>query len=479
MDRDRLKTYIIIFLIFLSIFQLGVLWGNQSHGLPFKFISAWFGIFNNNPNGDVDDSDIIDYYFRPFRISVSDGRGRHWQMPAAGGSYDELWDDAKYYLDSALRVKPHLVDSADGWGSVVLKRSFKFDFKSDLPAELIGWFFSIRELPPNGPVSVQKFVIGPFDADTGCRVTILGGGMIYSYLVPYKKGRMDGDLFDLMIEEFEKSGDDKYKAFSVVNELNPGSFPFKIQPDILCAIKGSKYMDFNTLDYSVPDSIGGSLEEVAEDLLGGGKESLDRSVDVDDNMVFTGIDNSYRLYKDGYLEYRYVPGAAGAEPGNIGDAFVNAARFVMRVRQSFIPSASIYLSGVQKTDEKYKFTFDYMEGGLPVLTEYKPAGAGGMQLNNAIYAESNSKRLLKCNWVMRDIYLNRDAGAYNVNFEDLLGNMKKKYEALDIKLLDIQDMFASYLLDSATGKKLRPVWVIEDSGNKRYFVPLAAKPAGK
>ncbi len=479
MDRDRLKTYIILILIILSIFQVGILWGNQSHGLPFDFISAWFGIFNDNPNGDVDDTDIIDYYFRPFRISVSDGRGRHWQMPADDGNYDQLWDDARYYMDNALRAKPYLVESADGWVDVVLRRSFKFDFKSGLPADLIGWFLGIRELPPNGPVSVQKFVIGPFDAEAGCRVTILGGGMIYKYLVPYKEGRMDANLFDLMVEGFEKSEDDRDKAFSVVNELNPGSFFFKIQPDILCMIKDTKYMDFNTLDYSVPGRMGGSLEEVAEDLLGGGKDSLDRSVDVDDNMVFTGLDNSYRLYKDGYLEYRYVPGAAGAEPGNIGDAFVNAARFVMRVRQSFIPSASIYLSGVEKTFEKYKFTFDYMEGGLPVLTEYRSARAGGVQLNNAIHAESNSKRLLKCSWVMRDISRNRDAGAYDIFFEDLLGNMKRKYVTLDIKLLDIQDMFASYLLDSDTGTRLKPVWVIEDSGNKRYFTPLAEKPAGK
>jgi len=220
--------------------------------------------------------------------------------------------------------------------------------------------------------------------------------------------------------------------------------------------------------------------EKAEIILGNEKESYDRYIiDRYDTLVFKNLNNTYRLYSDGMLEYKYTPGAAEQDKGDIGSAFKKAYIFINRIKNYLLDSdATIYLTNIKEDNPNYyEFVFNYMVDGYPVCIDYKLKymDNDGGNLKNAITIKVDSKRIIECDWLLISIDKNKDEKEYNVYFQYMLDEISKKYGKQKYSDFAIENTMVAYLIDSGYRRKTDPVWIIEKPDDSYYYVPIIQK----
>jgi hypothetical protein len=246
-----------------------------------------------------------------------------------------------------------------------------------------------------------------------------------------------------------------------------GNYP--ISPDILGVVRGSKFRQYHSITYAVPISLS-NQDDMARALLGNEKDSFDSYTDYRETVVFKNLNNIYRVYADGFLEYEYIPGAGGSEKGELTKAFINSLAFLSRVDRLLTTKADIYLSGIEEMQDRYRFTFDYKIGDYPIQTDYAAKGKISEPIANAIAIEANGQRIIRGYSVLKDIDFSKEEAYYNVNMGDLINSFN-----LDLSEQYINDMTISYVINAKEEKNLKPVWLIEVKDGGYIIVPLHEK----
>jgi hypothetical protein len=478
--NEKVKQYILVILVITSMIQVGVLWNYQRRGMPTNFLWNIISSKNNQVTIDMDD------FFKPFKIVVSGGfENPHWVINEGDSHYDEIWKDAKNYLKNIISNKKIINEkefSENQWKEVIEKKSVIIEFKNNISSNLMAAFLGVGASANFKADEIYKIAILPTEnINNNVNVYIYDGEKVYLYTMTfYDRGLSRGD-YDLIIEELYAEGKD---SFEVVSEIirNTERSPFYFKPDVLIVAKGNKYRSFNNVISSIPydmpnlDSKSSiDIDLIAEEVIGNEKDSYIQSVDMSNVVVFKNFSNRYNIYKDGLLEYKYLSVIGKRDKGNEIEAFKKALEFI-KMRENLVSDVDIYLAKMIDEGEYYSFYFDYKFNNLPVVINQYPVKNSGKKLNHAITISANSKRVLSCEWVLRNFKTGRKDLELNMNFGDLLDDTFEVYTDLASRGFSIKDKNVSYEINySVNTESIIPTWVIETIDDRRYIVPMKQK----
>lgn len=486
--KEIVKSLILALLILTSLIQVGILWNQKNHGLPISFFTRLFlpaGVTSE----DVDKSKGD--YLQPYKIIVSEGLDdNQWLIDRKNKYYEKLWSDARLYISDILSPKQGLKRSEmpyseEVWSGIAAeKKGFVFEFKSNLGPSLLSWFDTSSSGSSNDALlGIHKMIVLPWeDLNYNSNTIYLldsDAGKIYKYTISTDKKHLNKDLYEEIFKDLAKNTN--LRSYRVIKSVMPDARkkPFPIRDDILIISTGPKHVSLPEITCYIPNTIDGrdiSLEELANGILGSDKDNFDFSVDVMDTKVFRNVNNTFRLYSDGVLDYRYLTAVEASDKGSINDAMKNALLFISKRKGMLSGVDHIYLSGINKgVDNYYEFTFDYCVGGMPVQFNFKPKLKDDGPLLNAITIRANSKRVLSCWWIMRSFRQSKETNEFNLRFEYMMDVMFEQNAELKDKIneLYIEDIDLCYEVKTGMSEKnIGPAWIIKTKDGRYYPVDI-------
>jgi len=469
-NREKLKTYILIILILTSLVQVGILWGYQEHGFPTNFLLTIF------KSSELSQSEIDrmarEEFFRPYRLVLSSGDLAHWIIGSGDDIYEKVWSGSKEYIKNAILSKPQV--STESWDELVTRKGIFLDFKLNVDVNLMKWFLGMGSSSGSGEglTGINKVFIIPKDGITTSLdiVYILNEGTVHKYIVNVDNEDLNRETFEKYLVELEEDTKYEAKKYWVIREFDPkGRLSFSYSPDIPCVVEMPLEREYSTLNYSIPGKMEDKDEnELAHLILANEQYSFDRTIGMDDTVIFKNQNSIYKIYNDGFMEYTYISSTGHSDREDIGKAFSNAYGFISRLGKSLIPKNNIYLSDVniKGGGSSFEFTFNYMVDNVPVFIEYNTLFGEKGKISDAIVIEADSRRVLSCRWLVRDIQKNGKKVRYNVGFNSI------DKRVLDETIPGVGDISVAYVLRSAGEKELAPSWVIESTTGSRNILPL-------
>ena len=458
-NKERIKSIVLIALFVISLIQVGILWSEQSHRLPISFLA---GIFVR-PQIQVSDEMTRDELFIPYRLIMSDGDSAHWILDRKNPLYKPLWDETKGYLADIVNgtISPS-AGSQDSWGDITSKKGFVFEFKIAIKPDLLKWFLGNPNSTVEIPV-VHKIMIIP-DSSNNSLNTIYIYDMNNTNKKIYKYqswGFNRKKSFTEILSGFEDESQSTYRTYTTIHDSNlekGWDNVDDVEPDILYVGTTPRFAPYSIISCSVPDSAR-NQDELADALLGNNqKERYEKKKYNDGTIQFSISENLYKIYSDGILEFKNFSEADSSVGENVGAALLNAYVFIKKAASLTNTKADIYLSGLEPPQNGiYQFSFDYMINGYPVHINLASAGSGA-EPTNAISIKANSKRVLYCKFIIRNF---EAAGKnnYNDRLTDVMSDSNINYKKLQIK-----DMGVGYVINSVEDKLLAPYLVLENKG---------------
>ena len=255
--QEFLKSIILSILVLASLLQVGILWGYQSHGLPFNFLSAFFSTMGANSLVDIDKAK--GEYFLPYQVIVSEGfDASHWIVARKTDTYNKLWNEAKSYLKDILGSKTEIVPTDELWGDIVTKKAVIFEFKANIKLNLMDFFLDIPNATSNFPSGITKIAILPWDDinDNVNTIYILDDSKVYKCNTPIRDGQMKKDDYKAIIDKLTQ--DSSQRSYSVIKELIPDGKKalYPIREDILIANETSNiFENYHNISFSTSENL--------------------------------------------------------------------------------------------------------------------------------------------------------------------------------------------------------------------------------
>ncbi len=468
-------------LVIASFIQVGILWSYQNEGLPTNFL--WSIIANSKNKVSIDVGD----YVRPYRITATEGYGEpHFLIDENHSYFDKLCSEVEYYMSVLLSGKNIIekqIYSEEHWGDVVVKKSFVYEFKTKISISILSSLLNVENASGQDFDSVYKMALLPrIDSNNNIGFYVYDGIKTYGFVLKYKPKGLGRDDYNNMLATLEE-GDDSYSYVVMGEWLGINKTPYSIKPDVLIP-QGSASEEFDDIISMVPQDIQNldpdkkdDLEKIATDVLGNDKDRLTWGVEMDKSIVFRNPSKTYKLYRDGLLEYRYLHQFDKSDKGSQIEALQIALQFIGN-KKKLVKGAEIYLTGVKDNYEGYyTFTFDYKVNQRYVCFYNYPVGSGdGQFVNNAITISVNKKKVLSCYWILKEFSIGSNSLEIRTYPYDILDDVFKKYEYLNFSNFSVKDVSMSYEMKYSTvDKNLRPVWLIESIDNKYYVVEMKEK----
>jgi hypothetical protein len=482
--KERLKFYILILLVITSVVQLGILWKYQNQGLPFNFMYLF-----SNSQPTADDTQLLHDFFTPYKVIISEGfDSPKWIFNKNDSSYQVLWKDAKYYLGNAFKMKSDKIDAElEDWYDLIDKKVFVFEFKTPIKTQLLKNFLDISETSPNSPTGIYKMIISPWEETTSFNSNIIyvnDGINIYRYDMPFYSGGklFDKDQYDKIINDYSLKDDlINYSFLKPIKDDSIRSF----KDDITVVISGNKNRDYKSVASTLFPGFGTNehdedrLANVALKILGSERDNYDRSIDDDDKTIeLKTLDNIYKVYADGLMEYKYVPEQSSIDKGDIKLAFKNAFDFVQKLELESENNISLFLSEYKAEEKYYEFRLDYMvsdeSNDVPIYFnyDYKDPKGVNTKLHNAIIIRANSKNVLSCTAIIKSFVFTGDVKQYGIGWSDA---MFLRTDLLHDKNTPDKEVSISYEMgNEAESAELKLVWVIKADDNY-YTTPMIIK----
>ncbi|MCR4436310.1 MAG: hypothetical protein QHH06_04420 [Clostridiales bacterium] len=487
LGKEALKSYVLILLLITSVLQVGILWMRQNYGLPFNFLSEVFSSQKTDFTADGSE------YFKPSKIVVSGGDESHWIMNQGSNRYALLWKEIesnyiKSIFQNNLQPASSVPYSEEEWGKQVIKNAVVADFKTNIPTPLLSWFYKISAPPFDEPAGIHKLAVLPReDVNNGITLYITDDSKIYKYIFPVQLGWITRDGYKKIFEDIRQ--DESLRKYMVIAESdyrNKGKSP--IAQDILmfAGASLSSYEGIRSVYCEAPEAFTvkdrknpSELENLSSLITAGEKEVYDWAEDVYGATVFKNLNNLYKVYGDGLLEYKYIGTPDDSEKSSVGSAFEKAVEFIGK-RKNLFSGANLYFSGIQTVEKGvYEITFDYWVDSVPVFVDYKSNDRDGVQLSHAVTIRANSKRVTSAWWIIKRFEQGKE-DKYNINFADFLDNTFTDYSKLkNDKDFFISDISISYSIQPYLEKQsMEPVWVVSAKGQKNYVYPMQKREGG-
>lgn len=463
--NERIKTICIVILIVAGILQVGILWGYQSQGTPISFLS---GIFKREKF--VSDAVARERLFVPERLILSSGTLSHWVIGRNSDFYDMFWSEAKQGLEGIASGNVILRPSTEEWGDVVEKRGLIVELGYLMKPELLKWFLSTGEKGQELP-DVLKLMIKPDIINENMSVFYIysAGGRVYSSEpISFEKRAY---TFEDVITTIENNKAQEYRNYYTFRG-NKIDKVMGAEADVLFVFLPPGHWPY--FEYkSRPPEKGERKEELAENILGNEKDRYNKSQDNEGTFQFNYGSNIYRYYAEGYLTYRYLGGIDTSGKGEVGEALLNAYKFVDRINNLSETDADIMLTSVlEKQQGVFSFSFDYRLKGMPV--KLKLNMKDGKEMTHAINIQADKKRVLTCEGFLRD-FVQGKKNHYSDRFldMDLRRLTGKTYDEMNIR-----DMRTGYFMDSVYDTVLKPKLLIDMKDQNTFELELMPEKGG-
>lgn len=481
--KEHLKFYILILLLITSVVQLGILWGYQNQGLPFNFMYPFA-----SKEVAVNNALSLQNFFAPYQVVVSEGSdGSRWILNKNDANYKDLWEEAKYYLSSAIKVKSDKsdYDLKKDWYNLVDKKAFVFEFKANIKLGFLKDFFNISETSSDSPSGIFKMIISPWDDTTNFNsntIYINDGAKIYKYnllLNPNDKFN-DKSKYEEIITEL--SNNSNIKTYGFVKSARGDSLEELGINEDLMGVLDSKYFKYNSIEASVLLGFGSKepdIDRIKSKILGSEKDNYDYIIDETDKSIeLKTLNNIYKIYTNGFMEYNYLPVQSTSDKGEFKDAFKNAIDFVTGLDLE-TDNTKLFLSGYSEDNPKYyEFDFDYIitdkinEVPIYMNYSYKDLDGKPLKLHNSIIIKCNSKNVLSCGAMIKTFRITGHPVEYGIGTNDATYFRNSGLKA-DKKAG--KDVSISYEIgNEEENKNLKLLWVVK-SGDNYYTSPVKSK----
>jgi hypothetical protein len=323
MDRrkkERIKTCILVMLVLASILQVGILLSYRNNGFPINFVQT----FLRTPaisQGEMDEIARKEY-FTPYRIVVYSGEGDlRWLLGRENEFFDQLWDEAEYYLREVLKYSEVTEVDRDFWETLIQRRSVIFEMRSEIPISLIKWFLDFKNDTKSGIPGVYKVMFAPdesFYRELNT-IYILCDKGLYKAEIPYPAGGMSkrSDYHALMEKLKTAANTETYGVYGATG------YPFNIPADMLSSY--SSFKRLKHINYDIPKAIE-NIEHLTGVLLDEYRESYDRSIRHICFKIFNVCQGSNKRFYVDYkslIKEKYLSGFAVLDciPGS--NSFIN------------------------------------------------------------------------------------------------------------------------------------------------------------
>ena len=471
LNKEKIKTVLLIVLVAASLFQIGIHWSQQGQGFPFRFLARLFNYVDIYASVDVDS--IKHQYFVPERIIVSRSpTALKWKLRQGDPYFNELWEDvSKNYLPEILGQKPSKILPKEEWPQITSVRCIRFDLSTEWPSDIILWLENKNDKKSTEFKSVNSIAILP-EEDVNKAVNtvyIFDGYQIYKYSINIKRDFLPKDEYTKLAEKLSYENRLEYDTLSEMAG-------FDSSEDIFVPVYQDSSALFPTLSIEIPESLQLNEENfenevIAESLLKNQKDSL--MVKYNENsgqIIFTDTENLYRLYGNGVLEYKYLPTSV-VQAGEVSAAFSKALSFI-ELRRDLLGDVDIVLSKII-SDKYYEFHFDYEYNGVPVFY----TGLNSKErISSPIVIKATSERVIECVWVMRSFTESDTSRKYNLSFSKLLNDQIPQYHPEIMTTDDIffERMEPGYVFGASTKTKVQglPHWIISNR-SEDFFIPLS------
>ncbi|NTV88945.1 MAG: hypothetical protein HGA22_01045 [Clostridiales bacterium] len=468
--KENIKSILIIMLIISSIAQVGILWSDSSHGLPTGILSAIFGSHEVSVNSETASKDL----FVPYRMVLSDGDTIHWVVDADSRDFENLWKEGKDCLSGIIMGKYSKMDSDADWGSISTRMGVTFAFKTAVSAELLKWYFGKADSDTEIPDLYRLKIITGSTGNSSTEIYLYSGeGLPVRYRAESFKESVG---LQELITSYENADEDSRRLYSNMKDNNQDQ-SLNAEPDVLIVTRSVNYWAYSNVRSELPAIISQPNPDTAAISTGLLDTDKDRYVvnTYDDGTIqFNDTTNNiYKIFKDGLLEYKYRQITGSSDKGSVGEALLNAYRFI-NVGNSIIENPAnvkLLLTAVDTSaDGYYTFRFGYYVDGNPVVVSLASAGSGG-QAENAIEINASSKRVLKCRWVLRKFTIEGQSLYYD-RFMEIMPKTE------DSNIMKIKDVSVGYELTSLNTTIMKPSLVIdkEKSGDNTHKTQIVALP---
>ncbi|MGI6623272.1 MAG: hypothetical protein GX227_11085 [Clostridiaceae bacterium] len=468
--KERIKTRVLVLLVALSIIQIGIHWNNQTQGLPFNFISSIFS--GNGKTLSLDVETLKEKYFKPEAVIVSIGTN-HWRLDERDTQYHRVWKDIRdNYLSVMIRQKAEKILPKEEWLKIIRSRCVRIDFLVNWPGGIVHWFGNTKPGDSKSFEGIQSIVIVPDDNvnQTINTVYVYDEKQVYQYQVDLKNEFLPKSYYSKLADELTNKNKPRQSLLS--------SYPnFVSEKDIFVPKPGDQGYDHSLIEVSIPEPVVLNMANIEnysiqDSILLQQKVSLSAQyTETSDNALFTDTENLYRLFKDGVLEYKYIP-ANTAQAGDVSEAFNHALSFIEH-RRSLVGETDIVLTRIVPERRYYLLEFSYKLNG--VFVYYSDNEEKG--ISAPIVMKVNSERILECRWVLRN-FKNIGKNSYSESFGELLNNqIATSYpEIIDREIKSFTRLEQGYIFRSTddSGTLLAPNWIIS-TDVRDYFIPLLGK----
>ena len=443
--KERLKTVLIYILAITGLTQVGILWSYQNQGTPTSFLSE---LFDRSPK--IDNKIASEKLFVPDRFILTDGSNSHWVVDSTNSHYKSLWKETSDDLKLLFGGKIKLSKTNEKWSDIIEKKSFMIDFGYVVKPELLSWFLAANDSPKQFP-DIKKVLIKSDIVDENSITLYIYDDNENVYVSDPVNWSKAAEFGSLMSEVTGSEG--KFREYWTFGGARMGVDID--EPDVLYVTGAPKYWPYYKLNMFTYAGFK-SEDELARVILGNEKDRYSKSIDDSNTVQFGYGNNIYRYYTDGYLTYRYLGSTEYSGKDGVGKALLNAYTFIARINSSINMSSDIRLTYIyENADGSYKFGFDYRVDGLPVKVGIGSKDVNEDKLEHAISIQADSKRVLKCDWLLKE-FTKGSKSNYNDRLMDLLDQNE-----INFKDLSIQDIATGYFIGSADSKTLDPMLIIK------------------
>ncbi|NMA32968.1 MAG: hypothetical protein GX940_00230 [Clostridiaceae bacterium] len=457
--KERLKTILIIVLIITGLLQIGILWSYQNQGSPFSFLLPLF-----SKEIQVSNESIREKLFVPNRLVVSNGENDYWIISENQDFHGKFFSEVVAGLSKIATGSTQLSVSDEKWESIVTRRGIIVDFGFSMEPDLLGWFLGtgspVQDIPRFSKLMVRRDIVRE---DMGTIYIRSADGTVYS--TDQVRFEQAANLSNV-INRLEEGSRNKYRRYKTLSgsRLNKA----EDEPDILYVVASPRYWPYKVLSANLPAEADDE-ETLARAILGEEEGRYNKYTYNGDMIQYTYGSNIYRYYSDGYLTYRYL-GSADTGGAKASEALMNTYKFIARANGPQGPGTEIVLSSVErKVGGIYEFCFDYRVDGLAVITEYMKKDGSGEKQDHAIRILADSKRVLECDWLIRNFKIERTRN-YNDRLLELLANENILWRDINISGID-----TGYYIRSNEDRTLEPALIVSTREGRRVYLDMIAE----
>lgn len=463
------KSLLMIFLIILSLLQMGILWTEKNPGVPFLFSSQnrWY----NEASVDIDK--VKENYIHPEKIMVSDGSGGlYWTLSPQDSLYNGIWNDFKQsYFKQILDIKP--VEGSKpyerDWYSLIRMKCIVFEFKSPIRSEIIRWIIDKESAFSTTLKQIYKIAIFPSESINNNENTlyVFDGETVYKYVVKIEQGNLKKEDYIKAIGNIHQN-----ENITPMNRLIY-FYPSVKNKELLVSLDEKSEKKIWDLLVKTPDKIilnRDNVDKIEDYLLGSNyKSSMVRKFGEDGtSIIFSDTEQVLRYNKNGFLDYQYRNKSLG-DKGTVNDAFERAITFIEYRRNNLVEGVDIVLSNIEEKSENYIFTFDYVLDGMKV----KIMSGQDETIKSAIVIIANSDRVVDVKWHIKTFTNNDYYNYYSLYFFDIFENkMIQEYPQL-LYNPDIYDISIDYIYPE-NGMRAEPYWIVKTE-NKDIYLRMQGK----